>query len=111
MTNAPLPTAACVLLAFALSSCGKETDATTGIPHAKTAAIEAKASNPGIDPEQAATLKGFIADSGGQCTDIVGMQGQDLSNRIKVTCSGQAGAAGTVSYTVDLETGQASKDG
>lgn len=105
--------ACCVLVVLLLSSCGEKPEAaveSTGTPGpAGTDALTATA--PAISSEHAAALKGFIASSGGQCADIVAIEGGDLSNKVKVTCIEQAGGPGTVSYTVDLESEQAQKEG
>ena len=113
MTTAPLRYAACALAIALLPACSKtpEPAAESAAATAATAAAaEAQASAPAISPEHAAALQGFIAKSGGQCAEIVNVQGDDLSNKIKVTCNEQAGDANTVTYTVDLETEQAQKD-
>lgn len=106
MITASLRYAACALTLALLPGCGN-----TPEPAAATAAAaEARATAPAVSPEHAAALQGFIAKSGGQCAEIVNVQGDDLSNKIKVTCNEQAGDANTVTYTVDLETEQAQKD-
>lgn len=101
-----LRNSACVLAVLLVTSCSGKPDAATA-----AAAAEAKETAPAINTEQTAALKAIIAKSGGQCADIVGVQGEDLSNKVKVTCSGPAGGAGIVSYTVDLETEQVQDDG
>lgn len=101
-----LRNSACVLAVLLATSCGEKPDAAT-----MAAEAEAKETAPAINTEQTAALKAIIAKSGGQCADVVSMQGEDLSNKVKVTCSGQAARAGTISYTVDLETEQVQDDG
>lgn len=113
MPNPSVLYAFCVLAALLLSGCGEKPEAVvaegTGAPGA-VATDAQTATAPAISPEHAAALKGFIASSGGQCADIVRVEGEELSNKVKVTCIEQAGAPGTVSYTVDLESEQARKD-
>ena len=103
---------ACVLAVIAAASCSDKPGTTPEAAAAATpVALETAASTPAISPEHAAALKGFITKSGNACIDIVSVQGEDLSNKVKVTCSGQAGDAATASYTVDLATEQVQKDG
>lgn len=102
----------CVLVIGSLSSCGgtPRAAADSATPDPAATGTQAAPATP-ISPEHATALKGFISASGGQCADIVSIEGEDLSNKVEVTCVEQAGAAGTVSYTVDLETEQVQKDG
>lgn len=113
MTNVLVRYAACALVVLLVSSCGKKTEpAVEGAAATGPVAADVQtALAPEISPEHAAALKDFIAKSGGQCADIVSVQGEGLSNKVKVTCTEQTGDTGTVSYTVDLETEQAQKDG
>lgn len=105
--------AACVLLVALASSCSDRsvtgTEAATSTAPTAPDGQTMPASE--IEPEHQAELKGFIASSGGDCADIVSVRGEDLSNKVKVTCTAPAGAEGTVTYTVDLETEKAQKDG
>jgi hypothetical protein len=110
MMTASLRYAACALAIALLPGCGKTPEPAADSAAATAAATEAQASAPAVSPEHAAALQGFIAKSGGQCATVVNVQGEDLSNKIKVTCNEQAGDANTVTYTVDLETEQAQKD-
>ena len=104
---------ACVLAVILMSSCGgkTESDVENAAASAPVATDTQTMAASAISEEHAAALKSYIAKSGGQCADIVGVQGEDLSNKVKVTCTGQAGDASTVSYIIDLETEQAQKDG
>ena len=105
--------AACVLLIALASSCSDKsatgTETATGTAPAAPDGQTMPAST--ITPEHQAALMGYIASSGGDCADIVSVRGEDLSNKVKVTCTAPAGAEGTVIYTVDLETEKAQKDG
>jgi hypothetical protein len=110
MITASLRYAACALAITLLPACSRTPEPAAESAAATAAAAEAQASAPAISPEHAAALQGFIAKSGGQCAEIVNVQGDDLSNKVKVTCTAQPGDAGTVSYTVDLATEQVQKD-
>ncbi len=102
---------ACLSMGAAIAACSEPDQSAPQTPAeiaaaATAAELDALSS---MGPEEHAALKAMIVSSGGTCTRITRVQGNDMDNKVQVDCSLGPGMPSTAAYTIDLATGTSVK--